>query len=394
MKLPGGVRLSPATGDALRSALGEAGLAGESLLADIMGRERSVSAGQAEAVIGRAVLADLVTLGLVRLADGSYVPQARLDLVGQLLVASDLRRHRRAPDFVVGPGPASFLLARHVRPHRAGALLDLGSGSGIQGLLLGDDRTEVVGVDINPRAVAFTAFNASLNGRRRAHCRLGDFLTGEPDRHLEGRFQTVVANPPFVLAPTPELLYRDRPLGGDEVGRRTVEAVARALAPGGRGYVLCNWVDGEPAALGGPDDWARPVRGWLAGLPVAAVASRAAAVDPATYAAIWTRDLPSARRAAAGGAWTAALMAEGVRRIHVGVIALARSAAGARPGLLAAIEQPREAHWQVVEDLLDGPARPMGGHGALAGPPARHGDPRLAREPETRSTRREGDAAA
>ncbi|HEX5589915.1 MAG TPA: class I SAM-dependent methyltransferase, partial [Candidatus Limnocylindrales bacterium] len=244
-------------------------------------------------------------------------PRARVDLVRDLVVASDLRRHRHAPDFVVGPGPASFTLARHVRPHPGGRLLDLGSGSGIQGLLLAGPGDDVVAIDISPRAVAFTRLNADLNGRRRIRPVLGDFLAEAPDRALDGRFQTVVANPPFVLAPSHDLLYRDRPLPGDEVGARTVERVARALAPGGRGYVLCNWID-----RGG--EWSAPVRTWLRGSGVDVSIARLAALTPAAYAATWTRDVEPDNRATAAERWRTLLVAEGIGLIHVGVIAVSR----------------------------------------------------------------------
>jgi methylase of polypeptide subunit release factors len=286
----------------------------------------------------------LESLRLVVIREDRVEPLARIDVVGRLLVASDLRRLRRAGDFVVGPGPASFLLARHVRPDVRGRLLDLGSGSGIQGLLLGDRGTEVLGIDINPRAIGFARFNAGLNDRPRSRAELGDFLGEPPDRRFDGRFDTVVANPPFVLAPRHELTYRDRPLDGDEVGARTVEQVGRALARGGRGYVLCNWIDRA-------DGWSRPVRDWVAGSGLDAAVLRVGTLEPDAYAAIWTRDVPTDQRGGAIAAWAAGLRAEGVERIHVGIVAVARPwrGRGDRFSLAEPLDTPS---WRGLEALV------------------------------------------
>ena len=252
------LRLRPRTVPVLCSALPADASPSQHPIADLFARELTLPRERVDGTIDGVVVEDLLSLGLVEMTPATYAPKARIDHVGPLLLASDLRRHRHAPDFVVGPGPASLLLARHVRPHPRGRLLDMGCGSGIQGLLLGGERAEVVALDINPRAVAYASFNAALNGRRRCRPELGDFLAEWPDRRLDGRFQTVVANPPFVLAPRTEAIYRDRTLPGDDVGARTVERAARALAPDGRGYVLCNWIDRDDG------DWFRRPRTWAA----------------------------------------------------------------------------------------------------------------------------------
>jgi hypothetical protein len=48
---------------------------------------------------------------------------------------------------------------------------------------------------------------------------------------------------------------------------------------------------------------------------------------PEAYATQWSRDLPEPRRLAAVADWTAALAAEGARRIHIGLVVLSRSTA-------------------------------------------------------------------
>ncbi|MDP2350880.1 MAG: class I SAM-dependent methyltransferase [Chloroflexota bacterium] len=196
---------------------------------------------RAEAALGAADTSCLVDLDLVRPARNRLEPLARIDRSGRWLITSDLRRRRWQADYVVGPGPATFLLARYLRRDAAVRALDLGCGSGFLSLVLASAGASVVSLDINPRAVAFARFNAALNGRRALAPELEDFLS-RPTEALEGRFDAVVSNPPFVLAPAQRLVYRDRPLPGDQTSARTVERVGRALAPGGRGHVRCNWI--------------------------------------------------------------------------------------------------------------------------------------------------------
>lgn len=311
-------RIRQRTLETLRSQLRDVRPVGERPLVDLFRREQALDLEAVEQWLPAHASAELEAAGLIARDDGRVQALARLDPIEQVLIASDLNRRHGAADFVVGPGPSSLLLAGHVPQQRGGTLLDLGSGSGVQGLIRGDRSTRVTAIDINPRAVAFTRFNAGINRHRRIYAAVGDFLGDEPDRGLDGRFNTAVANPPFVLSPRHAFTYRDRPLPGDEVSARTVERVARALAPGGRGYILCDWIDrGET--------WSDPVRGWTSGLRCDVTATRIRTLEPSAYASIWTRALPVEQRPAAIRSWAGALEAEGIERIHVGVIALARA---------------------------------------------------------------------
>jgi SAM-dependent methyltransferase len=316
----------------LRRALGEVRPAGERPIVDLFRRELTLEPETLARWLPSGAVHELEEAGLIDRSDGWVRALVRLDPVDDLLIASDLNRLHGAADFVVGPGPSSLLLARHVPPRRGGRLLDLGSGSGVQGLIRGDRSTHVTAIDINPRAVAFTRFNAAINGRPCVRAELGDFLGDQPDRRLDGKFDTVIANPPYVLAPAHELTYRDRPLPGDEVSSRTIERVARALAPNGRGYVLCNWID-----RGGT--WSDPVRAWTAALNRDVKVTLVQSLDALSYAAIWTRGLAPDARTDVTRQWAAALSADGVEQIHVGLIELARPA---HPTGALAFE-PREA---------------------------------------------------
>ena len=68
------------------------------------------------------------------------------------------------PDHVLGVSPPALLLSRLTVRQAAGRVLDLGCGGGVQALLAARHAESVVGVDLNPRALAFARFNARLNG--------------------------------------------------------------------------------------------------------------------------------------------------------------------------------------------------------------------------------------
>ena len=141
--------------------------------------------------------------------------------VDDILIAADRAdRHPSAePDYVVAPGPASRALARLMLPAPLKAALDLGCGTGYLACRLAARADRVVATDINPRAVAFSRFNAALNGLSNLKCRQGNLF--EP---LDGnRFDLIGCNPPYVIAPQSTYLYRD---GGPGLCRQILAEAA------------------------------------------------------------------------------------------------------------------------------------------------------------------------
>lgn len=107
---------------------------------------------------------------------------------------------------------------------------DLGCGSGAAAIVLARryPQAEVTAVDINHRALALAGVNIELAALDNARCVYSNLL-----QQLEGEFDLIVANPPYLLDPA-ERAYRH---GGGFLGsglslRIVREAVAR-LAPGG-----------------------------------------------------------------------------------------------------------------------------------------------------------------
>ncbi len=272
-----------------------------------------VDASLAEAALDPLRPADLETLGVADVRDGHVHPRCIIRPAGGLLVASD--RPAAHADPVLGYVPASDTLARLSVRRPAGRALDLGSGCGVQGLLLAPHSDRVISVDVNPRALAFTTFNAALNGIANLEAREGSWFEPVADE----RFDTITCNPPYVISPDSTYTYRDGALPRDGVCRMVVRDAARHLAEGGFATVLCNWIH--------DDAWDDPLRAWVAGTGCDALLLHYASVDPRNYAANWNAE--SRRRAPATfeptvRRWVEYYIAERIRHIGVGAVILRR----------------------------------------------------------------------
>jgi release factor glutamine methyltransferase len=132
-------------------------------------------------------------------------------------------------------------------------VLDVGAGSGAIALAIADEHpgAHVVAIDSSEAALALAAENRArvgVDGRvRLVH---GDLLAG-----VEGPFDLVVSNPPYVSAEEwealqPEIrLYEPRTaLVGSGVGETIAREARALLVPGGR--IVLEAGDGQAAPLG------------------------------------------------------------------------------------------------------------------------------------------------
>lgn len=159
----------------------------------------------------------------------------------------DLHVDRRVliprPETEVVAGLALDELARLGRPGRA---VDLGTGSGAIALSLAAERwphVEVWATDVSTDALAVARANLAALGRRAAVVRLaeGSWFQALPEE-LQGRFDVVVSNPPYVATtdPLPVEVADWEPTGALRSGddglddiRVIVAETSRWLAPGG-----------------------------------------------------------------------------------------------------------------------------------------------------------------
>ena len=125
-----------------------------------------VTATAAEKALAPLSLERLQQAGLLGVEDSQVVPLVRITPYKGLLFASDIpgaQRQAMREDFVMGVGKSSHTLA-NLMVLSGKTVLDLGTGSGVLGLLTAPHSQTVVAADRNPRAVAMTEFNAMLNG--------------------------------------------------------------------------------------------------------------------------------------------------------------------------------------------------------------------------------------
>ena len=135
---------------------------------------------------------------------------------------------------------------------RGGRFVDLGCGSGCISVSLLTARPDArgVAVDISPIARELTACNAQANGVSHRLCVAeGDMLSGELWSTLEGGFDLLVSNPPYIPAAdvdtlSPELAHEPRlALDGGADGldfyRALIAGGAGILNPGGRMLFEC-----------------------------------------------------------------------------------------------------------------------------------------------------------
>jgi SAM-dependent methyltransferase len=217
---------------------------------------------------------------LVEYADAVH-GAARLVPHDELLIASDHAGPAEGhADHVPGVHRPSVALAHLTVRGEGERALDVGTGNGIQAILLAAHAERVVATDVNARALAYAAFNAALNGARNVETRHGSFF--EP---VEGeQFDLVIANPPYVVSPESTYLFRDGGMRGDAVSEHVVRATPAVLAPGAFACVLIAW------ALD-PDDPAERPRSWLEGSGCDAFLLHTSTDDPIETATVWNRDL-------------------------------------------------------------------------------------------------------
>lgn len=303
----------------------------------------AVPESEARAALAPLDLDAAAVLGLVECREGSVVPLVGFVVTEGLALAHDLPvagREGLRPDHVVGLNAPALLLARLTVRRPVGSALDVGCGGGVQSLLAARHAERVVGVDLNPRAVAFARFNARLNGVTNVEFREGSLF--EP---VDGeRFDLVVCNPPYVVSPESELLFRDGGRPGDAFCKEVVRGAARHLAPSGFATVVVNWVEREGA------HWSEPLREWVASAGCDAWLLHMDTSDGLSYAAGWNRQPDAVRYAEALDRWLAYYARSGIRSIGMGAVVLRRRGDGVP--WTAAVELPARAQADASAEIL------------------------------------------
>jgi len=136
------------------------------------------------------------------------------------------------------------------------ACLDLGTGSGVIGVCLAKylPRVSVTAVDVSAEALELAKENADLNG---VSDRI-EFLQSDWFERVEGKFDLIVSNPPYVpreaMPSLPPEVRAHEPKIALDGGEGGVEEISRIIAAAGahlrrNGYILLEIGDGQGEAV-------------------------------------------------------------------------------------------------------------------------------------------------
>ncbi len=194
-------------------------------------------------LFGAELFMTLCQLGLLIRRDDDWSSRVDLFDAAGLYIATD-HRYMILPEDTIAENPIMYLgmdsmgLVYTAPQATVSRVLDLCCGSGIQGLTATRYAREVIGVDINPRALRFSRFNAQLNGIWNIHFCLGNLYEA-----AQGYFNVILANPPFVPSPSQDLRFRDGGTSGEDILSRIITESANHLTPGGNLFIVADLID-------------------------------------------------------------------------------------------------------------------------------------------------------
>lgn len=279
--------------------------------------------GEARRALAPLSLDRLIGLGLLESGSQGVHSRSALAICNGLIIAHDRAEEEGAEleaDHVLGVNPSALTLANLTVRRAATRTLDIGAGSGIQALLASTHSAQVIATDTNPRALAYLAFNARLNRIKNVECRQGSLF--EPV--AGSRFDLITCNPPYVISPDSEYIFRDSGRPRDAICEEVVREAPAYLEEGGYACILCNWAHKRN------EDWSQPLRRWAENNGCDTWALRGGTEDPLSYAAGWTRERDQTKYAGALDRWQAYYARSGIEAVSVGAVLLRRCAAGTR----------------------------------------------------------------
>jgi len=299
-----------------------------------------VALADAELALGPAAVAALTDAHILVTHAAEVEATLQLTPFRGLLFLHDRDEPGEPPTWhVMGIGPGTEGLASLTVGTPVRTALDVGTGCGVHALLAASRAGRVVATDVNERALRLTRINAALNGIDNVETRLGSLF--EP---VGGeRFDLVVSNPPFVVSPASEIMFRDAGLERDELSRRVLAGLPHVMESGGHASMLGSWIVDEGA------EWSEAPRQWLRGSACDALLFHFTTDEPLTYAAKYTRDLDR---------WLAYYDRLGVRGIATGAVVLRRPGSE-RFRALQSTGAPRGDGGAHVLRMLDAQERPL-----------------------------------
>ena len=90
------------------------------------------------------------------------------------------------------PREDSYLLAEATEKYASGRVLDLGTGSGINGIVAAKKGCDVTFADVNSLALSCARRNAELNAVK------GEFVSTDLFSNINKKYNTILFNPPYL----------------------------------------------------------------------------------------------------------------------------------------------------------------------------------------------------
>ena len=182
--------------------------------------------------VGEACLEFFEAFGLVKTHGASVQPRVRVNrLDGDLLVCTDLCSYEET-DQVFPIHAEQLFLIDSLRVEEGDDVLELGMGSGVVAISAAKRGRMIHAAEINPRAIEFARFNATLNGlREKVRGVESDWF-----EKFEGMtFDRILSNPPFESVPEgiSHFLHSHGGADGLDVVRKFLSEFDRYLAPHG-----------------------------------------------------------------------------------------------------------------------------------------------------------------
>ena len=198
-----------------------------------------VAIADARVALGEPLLANLIKAGIIEGEDsGLFSPFYVKPVLNRLYILCDDLAHRG--NAVMGVGDTTGALCQAASPIRAlRRVLDLGCGAGTIALSLSHRAKEIVGTDINPRAITFAQINAAINGIDNVQ-----FLEGDKFSPVAGRqFDLIVSHLPFACLPenVEFASYLHGGTHGDELTLQLLAEIKDHLSATGRAIFLTTW---------------------------------------------------------------------------------------------------------------------------------------------------------
>lgn len=123
---------------------------------------------------------------------------------------------------VYEPAEDSFLFADNFNVHKGDRVLDMGTGSGILGIIAAERACNVVAIDLNPHAIRCASQNAKLNHLDdKVHFIQGDLFTPLKE---DACFDLILFNAPYVPSEEDEFTFwLGRSWAGGLTGRQIID---------------------------------------------------------------------------------------------------------------------------------------------------------------------------